>query len=57
MTDESQGQEDIAANVSVEVASVHPNQVHYLTPLTVDATSDYLVRQTSKVRRGAATGN
>ncbi|XP_050723127.1 putative neural-cadherin 2 isoform X2 [Eriocheir sinensis] len=48
VTDKSQGQKDVAANVSVQVASVQPNQGHYLTPLTVDASSDYLVRQTSE---------
>lgn len=38
------------ANVTVQVASVQPNQDHYLTPLTLDAASDTLVRQNSEVR-------
>lgn len=50
MSDKSHGQEDVAANVSVQVASVQPNQIHYLTPLIVDAASDTLVRQNSEVR-------
>ncbi|XP_050723109.1 putative neural-cadherin 2 isoform X3 [Eriocheir sinensis] len=45
VTDKSQGQWDVAANVSVQVTSLQPNNVHYLTPLTVDAQSNTLVRQ------------
>lgn len=50
MTDERHGQKDVAASVTVKVESVQPNQVHYLTPLTMDATSDSIVRQRSQVR-------
>lgn len=50
VTDKSQGQRDVAANVSVQVRSLQPNHVHYLTPLTVDASSETLLRQRSEVR-------
>lgn len=50
VSDSSQGQDDVEANVTVQVKSLQPNEITHTTPLTLAADSDTIVRPDVEVR-------
>ena len=49
VSDSSQGQDDVEANVTVQVKSLQPSEITHTTPLTLAADSDTVVRPDIKV--------
>ena len=50
VSDSSQGQDDVEANVTVQVKSLQPSEVTHTTPLTLAADTGTVVRPDTKVR-------
>ena len=55
VSDSSQGQKDVEANVTVQVKSLRRSEVTHTTPLTLAADSDAVVKPGVEVRRQAWT--